>query len=220
MILRQHLALAVALALSTVAAHATPLVYVLSGSGQFGTMDISTGSFSPIGAGTPEGTGGLIQGPGGTLLTLGFNGNLDSINPTTGAFSTIGATGLGDCSLPASPCGSNSANILGKVGSSIYATDFANNLYSVNPVTGVATFIGSTGIPALPFIPLSTVPGDPDGSFYFYGESLFDYNGNLYTNFETGIFDPTTFATTPLNCPMAQVPAILHGARMVSLFIY
>jgi hypothetical protein len=201
MILQHKLALALTLALSSAAAKADPIVYVLGGSGPFGTMNLSTGSFTPIGPGISVGTGGLVQGPSGTLLSLGFDGNLNRINPTTGALSTVGATGLGDCSLPTSPCGSNSANIIGKVGSNLYATDFANNLYSVNPTTGAATLIGATGIPGLPFIPLSPVPGDPDGSFYFYDESLFDYGGNLYANFDTGMFDPTTFTPTPLIAP-------------------
>jgi PEP-CTERM motif len=201
MILRQKLVLALTVALSTVAANANPIVYVLGNSGQFGTIDLSTGSFSAIGPGIPVPTGGLIQGPGGTLLSLGFNGDLNSINPATGALSIIGATGLGDCSLPTSPCGSNSPNIIGKVGSNVYATDLANNLYSVNPTTGAATLIGATGIAGLPFIPLTAVPGDPDGSFYIYDESLFDYAGNLYANFDTGIFDPVTFTPTPLIGP-------------------
>jgi len=201
MILHRKLVLALTLALSTAAANADPLVYVLGGSGQFGTMNLSTGSFTPIGPGISVGTGGLVQGPSGTLLSLGFDGNLNRINPTTGALSTVGATGLGDCSLLTSPCGSNSANIIGKVGSNLYATDLANNLYSVNPTTGAATLIGATGIPGVPFIPLSPVPGDPDGSFYFYSESLFDYGGNLYANFDTGMFDPVTFTPTQLIAP-------------------
>jgi PEP-CTERM motif len=201
MILQHKLALALTLALSAAAAKADPIVYVLGDSGQFGTINLPTGSFTPIGPGISVGTGGLIQGPGGTLLSLGFDGNLNRINPTTGALSTVGATGLGDCSLPTSPCGSNSANIIGKVGSNLYATDLANNLYSVNPTTGAATLIGATGIPGVPFIPHSPVPGDPDGSFYFYSESLFDFGGNLYANFDTGIFDPTTFTPTVLIAP-------------------
>jgi PEP-CTERM motif len=201
MILHRKLALALALVLSTAAANADNLVYVLGGSGPFGTMNLSTGSFTPIGPAISVGTGGLVQGPSGTLLSLGFDGNLNRINPTTGALSTVGATGLGDCSLLTSPCGSNSANIIGKVGSNLYATDLANNLYSVNPTTGAATLIGATGIPGVPFIPLSPVPGDPDGSFYFYSESLFDYGGNLYANFDTGMFDPVTFTPTQLIAP-------------------
>ena len=198
MILRQKLVLALTLALSTAAAKADSLVYVIGDSGQFGKVNLSTGAFTSIGSGLSVGTGGLVQGPGNSLLSLGFNGDLNSINPTTGVLSVVGATGLGDCSLPTSPCGSNSANIIGKVGSSLYATDFANNLYTINPTTGAATLIGATGIPGLPFIPHSEVPGDPDGSFYVYDESLFDYNGSLYANFDTAIFDPVTFTPTSL----------------------
>jgi hypothetical protein len=201
MILQRKLVLTFALALSAAAAHADNLVYVLGDGGQFGTVNLSTGSFTPIGPGLSVGTGGLVQGSGGNLLSLGFNGDLNSINPTTGVLSVVGATGLGDCSLPTSPCGLNSTNILGKVGSKLYATDLANNLYSVNPTTGKATLIGATGIPGLPFIPHAPLPGDPDGSFYIYDEILFDFNGDLYANFDTGIFDPVTFTPTTLVSP-------------------
>jgi hypothetical protein len=198
MILQQKLALALTLALSAAAANADPLVYVLGSSGQFGTMNLSTGSFTPVGPGISVGTGGLIQGSGGNLLSLGYGGNLNSINTATGVLSTIGATGLGDCTLPSSPCPSNSPNMIGKVGANLYATDLVNNLYSLDPATGAATLIGATGIPGLPFIPLAPVPGDPDGSFYIYDESLFDYGGKLYANFDTGTFDPVTFTPTTL----------------------
>ena len=46
------------------------------------------------------------------------------------------------------------------------------------------------------FTPHDPVPGDPDGSFYVYDESMFDNNGNLYINFDTGTFDPVTFTPT------------------------
>lgn len=202
MALHHKLALSFTLALTVTAAHASSLVYTLGDGGQFGTVNLSTGSFVPIGSGIPVGMGGLVQGPGGNLLSLGFDGNLYSINPATGGFSTVGATGLGDCSTPASPCGSNSTNIIGNVGSNLYATDLANNLYAIDPTTGAATLIGATGIPALPFIPHAPVPGDPDGSFYIYDESLFSHDGSLYANFDAGIFDPLTFTPTSLIAPM------------------
>lgn len=192
------LALSLVLALSSAVARADSLVYVIGDGGQFGTVDLTTGSFTPIGSGLSVGTGGLVPGPGGSLLSLGFDGTLNSINPATGILSGVGATGLGDCTLPSSPCGLNSANILGEVGSKVYATDLANNLYSVNPATGAATLIGATGIPAVPFIPHAPVPGDPNGSCYIYDESLFGYAGKLYANFDYGTFDPTTFTPSPL----------------------
>ena len=99
---------------------------------------------------------------------------------------------------PRTKSGANSANSFHKLGSTLYATDFANNLYSVDPTTGAATLIGSTGIPPLPFVPESLVPGDPDGSFYFHDESLFDFGGNLFINYDIGSFNPVTFTPTPL----------------------
>jgi hypothetical protein len=201
MILQHKLALALTLALTAAAAKADPMVYTLGDGGQFGTINLSTGAFTPIGPGIAVATGGLVPGPGGTLLSLNFNGDLNSINPATGVLSTIGATGLGDCSLPSSPCGSNSANIIGNVGSSIYATDLANNLYTINPATGAATLVGATGMPGVSFVPHAAVPGDPDGSFYIYDETLFGYAGKLYANFDAGIFDPVTFTPTQLIAP-------------------
>lgn len=194
-------AIALTLALTNPGAKADPIVYAFGDSGQFGTVNLSTGAFTSIGPGLPVATGGLVQGSNGNLLTLGFEGNLYSINPATGGVSTVGATGLGDCTLPSSPCGPNSASILGKVGSKVYAVDIANNLYALNEGTGTSTLIGATGIPALPFIPHAAVPGDSDGSFYIYDETLFSYGGNLYANFDDGIFDPVTFTPTPLTAP-------------------
>ena len=193
--------LVLALSITPVAARADSLAYVIGDSGQFGTVNLSTGSFNPIGSGLPVGSGGLVQGHSGFLLTLGFNGDLYSINAATGAPSVVGATGLGDCSLPTSPCGLNSPNTLGSLGSQVYALDNGNNIYSVNTITGVAKLIGATGIPALPFVPHAPVPGDPDGSFYVYTESLFAHAGNLYANFDEGTFDPITFTPTPLITP-------------------
>src|ERR1039457_3595572 len=75
----------------------------------------------------------LVPGPNGSVLTMSFDGNLDSINPNTGAISVIGPTGFADCSSPSSPtCGPNSQLSFGSAGGTLYATDFANNLYTLN----------------------------------------------------------------------------------------
>ncbi len=217
MILKQKLTLALTLALVTAAAHAGPLVYVLTDAQQFGKVDLATGSFTPIGPGQLEGSGGLVSGPGGSLYTLTFSGNLNAINPTTGIGTLVGATGLGDCSLPTSACGANSANVLGKLGSNLYATDFNNNLYSVDPATGLATLIGPTGIPAIPYTPHTPVVGDPDGSFTVYDESLFDFEGKLYANFAAGIFDPVTFTPTPTIDPhLYQIDPVTGLATLIA----
>src|SRR5947209_11397838 len=63
------LALALTLALTTSAANADPVVYASYDSGQFGTVNLSTGGFTPIGPGLPVAAGGLVQGSNGNLLT-------------------------------------------------------------------------------------------------------------------------------------------------------
>jgi len=159
------------------------LVYVITVGFQFGAVDLRSGTFLPIGPALPPDVGvGLVPGPGASLLSLGFTGNLDAIDPFTGVASVVGATGLGDCATPASPCGPNSANVIGRLDGNFYATDFAQNLYSVDPATGATKLIGLTGIPPVTFAPFSE---NPDGSFNVYGESLFSAHGRLYAEFST-----------------------------------
>ncbi len=198
--------------LFTVPASADPLVYITNGA-QFGTMDANTGAYSLFGPGLPQGAEGLVAGPNGSLLTLTFSGNLDSINAATGVPTIIGPTGLADCSLPSSPCGPKSANDLGEVGGQIYATDFANNLYKINPATGHATLVGPTGMPGITFIPLST---NPDGTLNAYDESLFSAGGNLYATFDTLKVNPSTFAVTPVVSPdLYQINPLTGQATVI-----
>ncbi|HTF42359.1 MAG TPA: PEP-CTERM sorting domain-containing protein [Terriglobales bacterium] len=181
------------LSLGTNAASAEPIVSVITSSLQLGQMDLATGSFSPVGS-IPSAIQFLIPGPTGSLLTMSFDGNLSSVNPATGVISVIGPTGFSDCSTPLSPtCGPNSQLSFGAAGGAFYATDFSNNLYTVDPATGHATLIGATGIPGIPFIPLST---NPDGSLNIYDENLFSIGENLYANFDAASLDFSTFTFT------------------------
>jgi hypothetical protein len=198
MLTRQNSILSLALALFAVPASAGTIVYVVNASQQFGAVDLSTGGFTQIGSGTLEGDYGLVPGPNGSLLTLTYSGNLDSINPATGATSVVGATGLTDCTTPASPCGPTAASTLGLSGGKIYATDFQNNLYSVNPLTGGATLIGATGIPAVPAVPFSS---NPDGTVNVYDQSIFGAGGNLYITFDAIDLDLATFEATQTVAP-------------------
>jgi outer membrane protein assembly factor BamB len=175
-----------------------PLVYVISLSHYFGTTDLNTGIFTQIGPNTPEIQQGLVAGPNGSLLTLGASGNLDSINPRTGVTTVIGPTGLGNCSTPVSACGPTSANDIVGFGGAIYATDYRNDLYRINPSTGAAAMIGATGIPAVPFPPFSM---NADGSFNYYDETLFGSGGKLYATFDAGTFNPASGEETSLVGP-------------------
>jgi hypothetical protein len=187
-----------ALLLSSSSATAASAVYVVNDNSQFGTLNLTTGAFTQIGPATPEGETGLVPGPTGSLLTLTYSGNLDSINPVTGATIVIGPTGLADCTTPASPCGPSSASTLGYLNGKIYATDFQNNLYSVNPLTGAATLIGKTGIPSVPSVPFSM---NPDGSFNFYDEGIVGAGGKLFATFDAASFNPATSVNTPTIAP-------------------
>ena len=179
-------------------AQADSAVYVVTGGQQFGIIDLATGGFTQVGPNTPEAGDGLAPGPNGSLLTLTVSGNLDSINPATGLVTQIGATGLGDCTLPSSPCGPNTADTLAGFGGKLYATDVSNNLYSVNSSTGKATLIGPTGIPPLP---LKLQATNPDGSFNAIDETLFGARGKLYATFDATQINLSPFTVTPVVPP-------------------
>jgi hypothetical protein len=195
MLTRQKPILLLALVLFIASAGASPLVYVVNGSQQFGTVDLGTGAFHQIGPLGPDGQSGLVLRPDGSFLTLAFSGILDSIDPATGVTSVIGPTGLSDCMSPASPCGPTSAAALAGLGETVYATDFSNNLYTVNPATGAATLIGPTGIPAFMFNP--NIP-NPDGTINAFDYSLFSAGGKLYTTFDVITIDFSSFTITPV----------------------
>ena len=185
-----------ALAVAITAGSAAPLTYVIAnndaeGTHHFGIVDLATGAFQQIGPDAPVGTEGLASGPTGSLFTLAYNSDLYSINPTTGAYTLVGPTGLDDCSTPASPCGPTSNLTLGGANGNLYATDFQNRLYLVDPLTGLATLIGATGIPPIPFIPASF---NPNGTINLYEEALFGFGGELYATFDAFSFDFTTLS--------------------------
>ena len=172
-------------------------VYVDNGY-QFGVIDLVTGAFQQIGSDHPVGLMGLMSGPGGSLLSLAFSGNLTAIDPLTGLTTIVGPTGLADCSTLASPCGPTSANTLAGLGGSIYATDFQNNLYTINASTGAATLVGATGMPGIPFVPFA--PG-PNGVFGIYDQALFAAGGTLYATFDAATVDPANGGVTVVVSP-------------------
>jgi PEP-CTERM motif len=130
----------------------------------------------------PLESGRVVAWPGGTLLTLTGSGNLVAINPSTGASSVVGSTGLG-----------GNVNALGHLRTTLYATDLNNNLYTVSPTTGLATPVGATGIPADPTIPFTT---NPDGSFNLTDETLFGVDGKLYATFDAFALGTDGYTTT------------------------
>lgn len=183
----------IALALSLAAARADSLVYVVTDSDQFGTVDLTTGAFHQIGPNTRGIQYNLVPGPSGSLLSLTASGNLESINTTTGATNVIGATGLGF-----------NVGDLAEVGGTLYATDINNNLYTVNPSTAVTHLIGPTGIPPIVFNP----PTVSD-------ETLYGTGGKLYATLDTFIV-PSSNPTVVTPPALYQVDVSAGAATKVA----
>ncbi len=194
MLSRQKLIISLTLLLSAASAHAGPLVYVISagltGNLEFGTVDLTTGAFKQIGPTEPDGYFGLAPGLNGSLVSLTYAANLDSINPATGVPTRIGPTGLSSCVVPSPSCGPTSAFSLDGLGGKIYATDFQNSLYAVSPLTGAATLLAQhTGIPSSPFALGSQ---NPDGTLNFADEAIWGAGGKLYATYDAFVFNPTS----------------------------
>src|SRR5262249_26562752 len=84
---------AVVLALFPVSSRASTLAYATTGDDQFGIVDLNTGVFTEVGNMGVRLTG--LGSAGGTLYGGGYgSGTLYSINPLTGALTTIGSGNL------------------------------------------------------------------------------------------------------------------------------
>jgi len=150
------------------------LLFATNGAGQFGTIDVTTGIFAQIGGLEPSTLWGL--GWDGYILyglTSQANPDLDIINPSTGAITTVGATGLSKYSIMSST-----------IGGALYAIDGSSSkLYTINPATGAAVFVANTGLPT------------GIGNYY---DSMAGSASNLYVTLNQTLYivNPLTGATT------------------------
>jgi len=196
--------------LAAAAASAQPFVYVVgiapNGNPQFGTVNLASGGFNRIAytqvGTTPVSLSNLVW-RNGSLLSLGTSGPiagyLVSIDPSTGAITVIGPTGLG-----------YDAFSLAQVNGKLYVTDFntggiSQNLYAVDPDTGAANLIGPTGIPADPNIPFTT---NPDSTFNLCDESFHGVGGKLYATFDSFNVLPSTLEVDKYPADAAVSPAL------------
>ncbi len=178
MFAQRSLIVSLTLALFTASASAGPLLYAVTfneqfgpaTAGTFGTIDPTTGLYTQIGPSMADPLGGLVQGGPTGYLGVWFGGNLDAVNPVTGAVSVIGSTGLGGLALDTA-----------EVNGTVYETDLNQNLYRINTTTGLASLIGATGIEPAP-----TDPAD------LFDEAFFSANGKLYATWDS--FNATTLA--------------------------
>ncbi len=147
--------------------------YVISGSGQFGVVDLATGTFKLVGMTTAT-LSGLGRGSRASLYGLDADNNLVTINTANSTTTVVGNIGL-----PVQPNG----NITLFAGTThLFALDPANNLYSVAPGTAQLSFVGSIGVPVPNFDTCNCVSANSlavvDGDLYFIWEIL-DLDTNL-----------------------------------------
>ncbi len=150
------LALLVAIA-PTMQAQST--VYAMTSGGQFGSLSLTSGTFTAIGPGCSAlaGMGGLGSNLYGGLYT---GSTLYQINVTAGTCTAIGS-------------GSISSYVdFGSTTGGLYAVGADGNLYSVNASNGATTLIGATGLPG----GAANISSDGPSLYAVAGENLYSLN--------------------------------------------
>jgi hypothetical protein len=184
--LMKRLALAVFLCLAPSSVFADIMAYVVGSGSQFGTVDLATGVYTQISPNINDAVG-LAIGSGGVLYGINNSGSLMTVNPTTGATTIIGSTGVSGLLV-----------FTALSNGSLYAMDGNEELYSINPSNGHATAIGSTGLPGL-----GTVG---------YDNSLAGASNTLYYTLNTSTpFGPNLYTINPLNAQATLVGSTASG---------
>jgi hypothetical protein len=128
-------AMAMVLLLSSLAtAKADPMAYMGTDTGEFGTIDLTTGAFSLLGNSGQTLAGMAVAS--GELFASAYHtasGTLFNINPANGMLTTLGSSGV-------------DIDDFGSTTGGLFAVGVDGNLYSFNPSDGAATLIGPTGI--------------------------------------------------------------------------
>jgi hypothetical protein len=114
-------------------------------SGNFGTLDLATGTVTQIGAATVPGSNGIDLTPGLQVYAYNTSNQLMQITPSTGAATQVGTGTTG--SIP------NQATTGALTDGSYFGIDaVTGNLYSINLATGATSQVGTnpTGVAVLP----------------------------------------------------------------------
>lgn len=193
--------------LSVGVAHADS-AYVAFENDAFGTINLATGAFTSLGSTSTTVAGLALKNS--TLYAAGFLGNgtssissLYSVNPTNGALTTIGSTGISvhDFGAVTATTAAGTSGFYALTSSD--GTDSGTAiLWSINSATGAATQIGSTG---------QTFNADGwDALSDNAGKLYFDNDATLYTlNLATGA--ATKVGTDPNGAEMGAL-LFLSGA--------
>ena len=134
--MRLLLPIVLALGLASVPVHAGPVMFVHDQDARLGLVDVATGNVRIIGS-MPVLITDIAIDASGRLFGIGFNGFYE-IDPLTAAVTFIGNHGI------------EYANALtvGPDGMLYAAAALSTFLYRIDPSTGIATNLGSTGFPS------------------------------------------------------------------------
>lgn len=159
---------------SSVCLKADDMAYVGANGGPFGTIDLNTGAFTSAGN-SGQTLAGLAVANGSIFATSYHvaNSTLYNVNPSNGALTSIGSTGI-------------EVDDFGSTTGGMYAVDTSANLYSINSSTGAATLVGSTGLGLGSWRSLST----NSATLYFAdGADLYTLNTSTGTPTLVGAFN-------------------------------
>ena len=172
----------------------------LPGTGQFGTVNVTTGAFTSLGTTTPVTLTGLAFNSSGTLFAVdSLATTLYTVNQTNGALTAVG--GLG----PAVVAGSAGVGLAFSPSGTLFLQDQDpnnnSNLFTVDPATGLATLVGPVGVMS-------------SGSIAFVGNTLFESNNASGTGDVINVLNQATGAGTPL--PFATAAIDIFGLANVN----
>jgi len=170
-------------------AQAAPIAFAVSSIHQFGTLDVSDGTFSQIG----WTKGYSFVGTGvssGMLYALDKNGTLVTIDPVSANVTTIGNTDFFPTVFSSLSDGS------------LFAVDGGWNLFSINPSSAASQKIGAIEVNFMPF---------PARGSNGFSDSLAGTATSLYFTLDIGIVPGDVLANTLYLVDPATAQATVIG---------
>lgn len=192
---------------------AAPIGYVINFSGQFGTMDLGTGVFNPLGTGVPSNSaGGLAGAPGGPFFSTDSLGHLMRFT-TSGAVTDVGDTGTG---VSVGPLGISV--IGGLTTGAVFALDFSNRLFAIDRSTAALSLLGTIALPTQEpdYSGNMETSFNGDGRYLYY--TLFIESGPNATGPTLFRIDPLTLQVT--SHKMTGVPNPIIGSGFIGGELY
>jgi len=161
--------------------------FYVDGNGNFGTLDLPTGTVTQIGAATVSGSNGIDLTPGLQVYAYNASNQLNQITPSTGAATPVGGPG----SIP------DQATTGALTDGRYFGIDaVTGGLYSIDLTMGTTTLVGPTSAAILPAgCNLdSSLAGSATVLYYTIGYSGASCNSPMLDTLYQ--INPTTLATT------------------------